>query len=161
MTPGTVARQAPLYLGFPRQEYRSRLLFLSPGTGIEPPSPILQADSLWLSHQGGPLPTLLSCSLISFSCLFTFKATNKNMEHQNVTKAKGRKGRSFSSQKRITKIILLLHIPTLALPFLSSFPCGSAGKKSACNAGDLGSIPGLGRSHGEGKGYPLRYSGLE
>ena len=38
---------------------------------------------------------------------------------------------------------------------------GSAGKESACNAGDLGSIPGLGRSPGEGKGYPLQYSGLE
>ena len=34
-------------------------------------------------------------------------------------------------------------------------PCGSAGKESACNAGDLGSVPGLGRSPGEGKGYPL------
>ena len=41
------------------------------------------------------------------------------------------------------------------------FPGGSAGKESACNAGDLGSIPGLGRSPGEGKGYPLRYFGLE
>ena len=41
------------------------------------------------------------------------------------------------------------------------FPCGSAGKESACNAGDLGSIPGLERSPGEGKGYPLQYSGLE
>ena len=41
------------------------------------------------------------------------------------------------------------------------FPGGSAGKKYACNAGDLGSIPGLGRSPGEGKGYPLQYSGLE
>ena len=41
------------------------------------------------------------------------------------------------------------------------FPCGSAGKESACNAGDLGLIPGLGRSPGEGKGYPLQYSGLE
>ena len=41
------------------------------------------------------------------------------------------------------------------------FPFGSAGKESACNAGDLGSIPGLGRSPGEGKGYPLQYSGLE
>ena len=41
------------------------------------------------------------------------------------------------------------------------FPCGSAGKESACNAGDLGSIPGLGRSPEEGKGYPLQYSGLE
>ena len=41
------------------------------------------------------------------------------------------------------------------------FPCGSAGKESACNAGDLGSIPGLGKSPGEGKGYPVQYSGLE
>ena len=41
------------------------------------------------------------------------------------------------------------------------FPCGSAGKKSACNAGDLSSIPGLGRSPGKGKGYPLQYSGLK
>ena len=41
------------------------------------------------------------------------------------------------------------------------FPDSSAGKKSACNTGDLGSIPGLGRSPGEGKGYPLQYSGLE
>ena len=36
-----------------------------------------------------------------------------------------------------------------------------AGKESACNAGDLGLIPGLGRSPGEGKGHPLQYSGLE
>ena len=35
------------------------------------------------------------------------------------------------------------------------FPCGSAGKESTCSAGDLGSIPGLGRSPGEGNGYPL------
>ena len=37
----------------------------------------------------------------------------------------------------------------------------SAGKESTCNAGDLGLIPGLGRSPGEGKGYPLQYSSLE
>ena len=41
------------------------------------------------------------------------------------------------------------------------FPGGSAGKESACNAGDLDSIPGLGRPPGEGKGYPLQYSDLE
>ena len=41
------------------------------------------------------------------------------------------------------------------------FPCGSAGKESARNEGDLGLIPGLGRSPTEGKGYPLQYSGLE
>ena len=44
---------------------------------------------------------------------------------------------------------------------MKGFPGGSAGKESACNAGDLGSIPGLGRSSGEGKGYPLQYSRLE
>ena len=41
------------------------------------------------------------------------------------------------------------------------FPCGSAGKESACNMEDLGSISALERSPGEGKGYPLQYSGLE
>ena len=42
-----------------------------------------------------------------------------------------------------------------------SFPSGSDSKESACNAGDLGSIPGLGRSPGEGNGYSLKYSCLE
>ncbi|KAI4539504.1 hypothetical protein MG293_010896 [Ovis ammon polii] len=46
------------------------------------------------------------------------------------------------------------------LPF-EGCSCGSVGKESACNVGDLGSIPGLGRSPGEQKGYPLQYSGLE
>ena len=41
------------------------------------------------------------------------------------------------------------------------FPGGSDGKESTCNAGDLGSIPGVGRFPGEGKGYSLQYSGLE
>ena len=41
------------------------------------------------------------------------------------------------------------------------FRCGLAGKQSTCNVGDLGSIPGLGRSPGEGTGYPFQYSGLE
>ena len=49
----------------------------------------------------------------------------------------------------------------LPTPVFLGFPCGSAGKESDCNAGDLGSKPGLGRSPGEGKGYPLQYSGLE
>ena len=48
----------------------------------------------------------------------------------------------------------------LPFPIKWGFPCGSAGKESACNAGDLGLIPGLGRSPGEGKDYPLQYSGL-
>ena len=43
-------------------------------------------------------------------------------------------------------------VPTMGLP------CGSAGKEFACNAGDAGSIPRLGRSAGEGIGYPFQYS---
>ena len=41
------------------------------------------------------------------------------------------------------------------------FPGSSAGKEFTCNAGNLGSIPGLEKSPGEGKGYPLQYPGLE
>ena len=44
---------------------------------------------------------------------------------------------------------------------LEGFPDSSVGKESTCNAGDSSSIPGLGRPTGEGKGYPLQYSGLE
>ena len=45
--------------------------------------------------------------------------------------------------------------------FLMVFPGGSGGIESTCNVGDLGLIPGLGRSPGEGKGYQVQYSGLE
>ena len=48
----------------------------------------------------------------------------------------------------------------LPTPVFLGFPGGSAGKESAHNTGDLGLIPGVGRSPGEGKGYPLHYSGL-
>ena len=49
----------------------------------------------------------------------------------------------------------------LPTPVFLGFPGGSAGKESACNAGDLGLIPGLERSPGEGNSYPLQYPGLE
>ena len=48
-----------------------------------------------------------------------------------------------------------------SLLLVTVLPGSSAGKESTRNAGDLGSIPGLRRSPGEGKGYPLQYSGLE
>ena len=47
----------------------------------------------------------------------------------------------------------------ISLCIIEDFP--SASKESTCNAGDLGSIPGLGGSPGEGKSYPLQYFGLE
>ena len=45
------------------------------------------------------------------------------------------------------------------MPVFLGFPCGSAGKESACNGGNRSWIPGLGRSPGEGIDYPLQYSG--
>ena len=58
--------------------------------------------------------------------------------------------------------MLIRGLELLAAPLdFRGFPGGSPGKESACNAGDLRSIPGLERSPGEGKGYPLQYSGLE
>ena len=56
-------------------------------------------------------------------------------------------------------VLTLTHLPGSLT--LSELPCGLACKESACNARDLGSIPGLGSSPGEGKDYPLQYSGLE
>ena len=77
----------------------------------------------------------------------------------------------FSMEKWQKNLTFFLHRRPLVLAPLNifaswfwlslCFPDGSAGKESACNAGDLGLIPGLGRSPGEGKGYPLQYSGLE
>ena len=49
----------------------------------------------------------------------------------------------------------------MGVSFPVDFPGGSDGKESACNAGDLSSIPESGRSPGEGNGYPLQYSCLE
>ena len=59
-----------------------------------------------------------------------------------------------------TETVLVLEFPWLEVANIG-FPSGSDGKESACNAGDLGSMPGLGRSPGEGNGNPLQYSYLE
>ena len=55
----------------------------------------------------------------------------------------------------------LVPLPSLIKNLKKGFLCASAGKKSICNVGDLDSIPGLGRSPGEGNSYPLQYPGLE
>ena len=58
------------------------------------------------------------------------------------------------SETNMTDCFLAFRLPT-------GFSGCSAGKESTCNVGDLDSIPGLGRSSEEGKGYPLQYYGLE
>ena len=64
---------------------------------------------------------------------------------------------AFSDYNNLDHSSILFQV---TLCFLA-FPCGSAGKGSTHNVGDLGSILGLGWCPGEGKGYPLQYSGLE
>ena len=66
-----------------------------------------------------------------------------------------------SIDKGMDKEEVYMEWDRLPTPVFLGFPSGSTGKESACNAGDLGSISGLGRYPAEGKGYPLQYSGLD
>ena len=67
---------------------------------------------------------------------------------------------SLKSKKHL-HMFVYQHIIYTICTIVQCFPCSSAGKESTCNARDLVSIPGLGRSSGEGNSYPLQYSGLE
>ena len=76
----------------------------------------------------------------------------------------GEKWSRFGEQLVKTNAKLLCKVTILIYTFIyqdMAFPGGSDGKESACNAGDLGLIPGLGRSPGGGNGHPLQYSCLE
>jgi len=166
-------------MGFPRQEYWSGLPFPSPGESSRPRDRtccLLQADSSPLSHQGSPVhinsynqcwftvhshcslgqpgPLLRGCSISSTcsrSCTSQFRVP-------------------FPSPKFPWQVILMRKIgkdnvniqphPLTAMTVteLPAAPESSVGKESTCNAGDPRLIPGLGRSTGEGIGYPLQYS---
>ena len=65
---------------------------------------------------------------------------------------------SFKNTTGCYMVLVLLLIKSITV---MGFPGGSNGKESACSVGDLGSIPGLGRSPGGGNGNPLQYSCLE
>ena len=65
---------------------------------------------------------------------------------------------SFQSQRKAVPKNVQITIQLYSFYMLAGFPGYSAGEESACNAGDPGLIPGSGRSHGEGIGYPLQYS---
>ena len=85
---------------------------------------------------------------VNITCKITKPKTNK----QTTTTKKNLHPLAFKPLWVINRLLLLAS---------ESFPGGSAGKEFTCNAGDLGLIPGLGRSPGEGKGYPLQYFGRE
>ena len=164
---------------FSRPEYWSEWPFPSPrdlpNPRIEPRSPTLQADSLPAEPQGKPRS--LQFSSVTQSCLTLCDPMNYTVH--GILQARILEwvafpfSRGTSQPKDWTQVFhiagwFLTTEPheksslTFTLSkWISGCPCGSTGKESACNAGDLGSIPGLGSSPGEGKGYPLQYSGLE
>ena len=80
-----------------------------------------------------------------------------NLENSAV--ATGLEKLRFQSKPKETQAQRMLKLPH-NYSHLTGFPHSSVGKESACNAGDPGSIPELGRSPGEGIGYPLQYSSL-
>ena len=139
-TSWTVAHQAPLSMGFSRQEYWSGLPFTSAGDlsdpGMEPMSPVSPAS------QENSLPTELPGKPT-----YTHTHRHTHTTHTCI----------------YTHTHIHMHIYTYSnlYTYTFGFPGGSVGNESACNAGDLGSIPGLGSSSGEGNGYSLQNSCLE
>ena len=131
---------------FSRTEYWSGYLFPSAGSlpnpEIKPRSPTFQADSLPAEPPEKPKNTGMG-SLSLLQRLFLTQESNWGLLY---------------CRQIFFLPAELLRKPCLALKI---FPSGSDGKESACNVGDLGSTPGLGRSTGEGNGNPLQYFCLE
>ena len=111
-----------------------------------------------------------TCSILKFySCFFLnqsfiqFKKSNSHVSKMSLLTVLSWSSEvtTFSYQQVISSVFISIALNNMGIQILPCFPCGSGGKESACNAGDPGSITGLGRSAGEGIGYPLQYSGLE
>ena len=138
-----------------------------PNPGTEPRSPTLQVDSLPAEPQGKPKNTGVG-SLSLPQLIFLTQELNQSLLHCSRILYQLSYSVQFSlsvmsdsvrpHRWQPTRILLPGILPT---PVFLGFPCGSAGKESACNAGDPGLIPGLRRFPGEGKGSPLQYPGLE
>ena len=133
------------------------------------PTPRVYSNSFplsWWCH-----PTISSSVIPIFSCLQSFPASGSFQMSQFFTSGGQSIGVSASAPVLPMNIQdwsplgwtgwISLQSKGLTRVFSNTTVHGSAGKESTCNAGDLGSIPGLGRSPGGGKGYPLQYSGLE
>ena len=112
-----------------------------------------QADSLPLSHKGSPQEWIPSihCKVPGKISLWLCQGEKKSIHRERV--------QLCATPKHNYEILFQQDEGNSCL--LQLFPGSSAGKESTCNVGDLGLIPGLGISSGEGKGYPLQYSGLE
>ena len=81
--------------------------------------------------------------------------------HNNTMKLRDVMLNEISQSQKITIWLMAWFHLYKVSKIVKGFPCAPDDKESACNMGDLGSIPGLGRTPGEGNGYPLQYSCLE
>ena len=150
------AHQAPPSLGFSRQEHWSGLPFPSPMHERKSESEVAQScltpgDPMDCSPpQTFPLPLLSICSSASSH----YRTASGLLVEFWVTMV------TWSYQKGCSTPIRRAprHYRLMALIVLLGVSSSSVGKESACNAGDPGLIPGLGRSTGEGNGNPLQYS---
>ena len=161
--PWTVAHQAPPSMEFSRQEYWSWLHFLLQGIFLT------QRSNLGLPYCRSP---------ICFTIWATREAPKGDRQASNDFEAVlfnpnssilrlfgdcawllplSVSNRAYMVGQNLTtkEELMVIHLPN------HWFPSGSDGKASACNVGNLGSIPGSGRSPGEGNGNPLQYSCLE
>ena len=156
---------------FPRQEHWGGLPLPSPGDlpdpGFEPASHVFCTDWRILHHyQYGEAPVLTHGNgRMSSPCTRTRKHSTRLLVTLTASavrvslKAQLVKNRLQSRRPRLKSWVRKIRWRRDRLPtavFLG-FPGGSAGKESACNVGDLGSIPGLGRYPEEGNSYPLQY----
>ena len=144
-------------MGFPRQEYWSGLLFPSPDDlpdpAIEPMSLAWQEDSWTLSHLGCP-KHIYSCEITAkFLCSYLFLSSLLRFIIKHSP--------NCQTSLHFINLSLSALIWSFLMPSIFTNFCGLDGKESACSAGDPGSIPGLGRSPGEGNGNPRQYSCLE
>ena len=141
---------------FSRQKYWSGLPFPSPGDlpdpGIEPGSPALQAESL-PTEPSGKGSYIYTCvgNLLCRPGVGWQRVQHSFTAHPSDHSASC----SLSAHGPLPHLSVCLHMSRWWLP------CQLIGKERACNAGHPGSIPGLGRSPGEGNGNPLQYSCLE
>ena len=156
MTPWTLTHQAPLSVGVCRQEYWSGLPCPPPGD---------------LPNPGIELLSLMSPALTGgfFTIGFTWESEEDRKRRLSrdpllVLPSIFPSIRVFPVNQFFTpggQSIGASSMPLTPTPVFLGFPGGSYSKESACNAGDLGLIPGLGRSPGGGHGNPLQYSCLE
>ena len=100
----------------------------------------------------------LLCFLVHCSPIYLFLFLPLKLDPEKITKINVSEVSTYVSSRSF--MVLGLTLKSL-IHFKLIFACGSIVKESTCNAQDLGLIPRLGRSSGEGKGYPLQYSGLE